>query len=39
MTDITDEMPTSPLVETTQPNTSNESSHDQLHSTFRSIIT
>ena len=28
MTDITDETSTSPPVETTQPNTSNESSHD-----------
>ena len=32
MTDTTDEMSTLPPVETTQPNTSNESSHNQLHS-------
>ena len=36
MTDTTDEMSTLPPVETTQTNTSNESSHNQLHSTFTS---
>ena len=36
MTDTTDEMSTLPPVETTQPNTSNESSHNQLHSTLTS---
>ena len=36
MTDITDEMSTLPPVETTRPNTSNESSHNQLHSTLTS---
>ena len=36
MTDTTDEMSTSTPVDTTQPNTSNESSHNHLHSTFTS---
>ena len=36
MTDTTDEMSTLPPVEITQPNTSNESSHNQLHSAFTS---
>ena len=35
MTDTT-ETSTLPPVETTQPNASNESSHNQLHSTIRS---
>ena len=36
MTDTIDEMSTLPPVGTTQPNTSNESSHNQLHSTLTS---
>ena len=36
MTDTTDEMSTLTPVDTTQPNTSNESSHNQLHSTLTS---
>ena len=36
MTDTTDEMSTLTPVDTTQPNTSNESSHNQLHPTFTS---
>ena len=36
MTDNTDEMPDLSSVETTQPNTCNESSHNQLHSTITS---
>ena len=36
MTDTKDEMSTLTLVETTQPNTSNESLHNQLHSTLTS---
>ena len=36
MTDTTDEISTFPPVEVTQPNTSNESSHNQLHSALTS---
>ena len=36
MTDTTDEMSTLPPVKTTQPKSSNESSHNQLHSTLTS---